>query len=54
VGNEFQAWELMPDQFVLLFGPGFELASHQAEPISDGIRVYSLPVPLFRKIRVAV
>ena len=118
MSHEFQAWELMQDEFVLLFGSEFKLASHQlewqdlvsyplimapiadgcdaivyahctnyginlqatyqirsdativnmvakglgaaiiprlaAEPIPVGIKVYSLPVPLFRKISVAV
>lgn len=118
VGAEFKVWELMRDEFVVLFPPGFELASHKlawaelipyplimapvgdgcdamvyahcanygitlhatyqirsdativnmvakglgaaisprlaAEPIPSGVKVYSLPVPLFRVISVAI
>ncbi len=118
VGSEFKVWELMRDEFVVLFPPEFELASHKleweelplhplimapvgdtcdamvyahcanygitlhatyqirsdativnmvakglgaaicprlsAEPIPPSVKVYSLPVPLFRVISVAV
>lgn len=118
VGSEFKVWELMRDEFVVLFPPGFELAGQRlewtelmpyplimapvgdgcdamvyahcvnygitlhatyqirsdativnmvakglgaaisprlaAEPIPQGVRVYSLPVPLYRVISVAV
>ncbi|MBW4578347.1 MAG: LysR family transcriptional regulator [Tildeniella nuda ZEHNDER 1965/U140] len=118
VGAELKAWELMRDEFVVLFPPGFELASPNiewaalmryplimapvsdgcdamvyahcatygitlhatyqirsdativnmvakglgaaisprlaAEPIPSGVKVYSLPVPLFRVISVAI
>lgn len=118
VGAEFKAWELMRDEFVALFPPGFEWADQKlewaaltsyplmmapvgdgcdamvyahcakyglnlhatyqirsdativnmvakglgaaisprlaAEPIPQGVKVYSLPVPLFRVIRVAI
>lgn len=118
VGAEFKAWELMRDEFVVLFPPGFEPANRKlewaelipfplimapigdgcdamvyahcahygttlhatyqirsdativnmvakglgaaisprlaAEPIPPGVKVYSLPVPLFRVISVAV
>lgn len=119
LGAEFEAWELMRDEFVVLFPPGFELDSRKlewaklilyplimapvgdcgcdamvyahcanygitlhatyqirsdativnmvakglgaaisprlaAEPIPSSVKVYSLPVPLFRVISVAV
>ena len=118
VGAEFKVWSLMRDEFVVLFPPAFELASHNlewaaltpyplimapvgdgcdamvyahcanygitlhatyqirsdatiinmvakglgaaisprlaAEPIPPNVKVYSLPVPLFRVISVAV
>lgn len=116
--NEFETWELMKDEFVVLFPPGFELTSTKlsweeltayplimapdgdgcdamvyahcldygitlnttyhirsdativsmvaqglgaaisprlaAEPIPAGVQVYSLPIPLFRVITVAI